>query len=169
MPLIRDGRGVDDPWVAVADGAPLPDGVPVIVSLQRWQAERDLLVERNAPVGVRLKSSELADTIAADAGRLALIALEFPAFRDGRAYSTARLLRERHGFKGELRAVGQVLRDQFLFMQRCGFDAFEVDEAQAAAWQQAIGEFSVFYQPTGDGRPSAVQLRQQKAATRAAE
>jgi uncharacterized protein (DUF934 family) len=118
---------------------------------------------------VRLKSSELADAIAADAGRLALIALEFPAFRDGRAYSTARLLRERHGFKGELRAVGQVLRDQFLFMQRCGFDAFEVEEAQAAAWQQAIGEFSVFYQPAADGRPTAVQLRQQKTGTRAAE
>jgi uncharacterized protein (DUF934 family) len=169
MPLIKDGRRVDDLWVAVADDAPLPAGRPVIVSLKRWQAEHDLLVERDAPVGVRLKSNELAETIAADAGRLGLIALEFPGFRDGRAYSTARLLRERHRFRGELRAVGQVLRDQFLFMQRCGFDAFEVSDAQADAWPAAIAEFSVFYQPTGDGRPTAIHLRQQKHSKRAAE
>lgn len=169
MPLIKDGRRVDDPWVAVADDAPLPVGLPVIVSLTRWQAERTLLLERNAPVGVRLKSSELAETIAADAGRLALIALEFPVFRDGRAYSTARLLRERYRFRGELRAVGQVLRDQFLFMQRCGFDAFEVSDAEVDAWPAAMAEFSVFYQPTNDGRPTAIQLRQQKHGKRAAE
>lgn len=169
MLLIKDGHPVDDPWQAVADDAVLPDAVPVVVSLQRWRAERDLLVERSAPVGVRLKSNELADSIAADVTHLALIALEFPGFRDGRAYSTARLLRERYGFRGELRAVGQVLRDQLLFMQRCGFNAFEVSNDAAAAWQQAISEFSVFYQPTDDGRLTAIQLRQRKAGTRAAE
>ena len=92
--------------------------------------------------------------------RLALVALVFPSFRDGRAYSQARLLRERYGFRGELRATGDVLRDQFLFLVRAGFDAFEVKkDADAAAFAEAVGRYSVFYQPTGDGRPSALRQR----------
>src|SRR5439155_14573700 len=84
----------------------------------------------------------------------ALIALVFPKFSDGRAFSQARLLRERYGFRGELRATGQVLRDQFLFLLRAGFDAFEVTkDADAAAFTDAERRYSVFYQPTGDGRP----------------
>ena len=86
--------------------------------------------------------------------------LVFPSFRDGRAYSQARLLRERHGFEGELRATGQVLRDQFLFMLRAGFDAFEViKDADAEAFAQASRRYSVFYQPTGDGRATARAAR----------
>ncbi len=94
-----------------------------------------------------------------------MIALEFPSFGDGRAYSYARLLRERHGYRGELRAVGNVLRDQALFMRRCGFDAFEVAEGTGiAGWREALGEISVFYQPTEDGRPATPALRNQGAA-----
>jgi uncharacterized protein (DUF934 family) len=89
-----------------------------------------------------------------------VIALEFPKFGDGRAYSYARLLRERYGFRGELRAVGNVLRDQALFMLRCGFDAFEVTEGTPIeGWREALGEISVVYQPTADGRPVAHGLR----------
>ena len=92
--------------------------------------------------------------------RLALVALVFPVFRDGRAFSQARLLRERYGFRGELRATGQVLRDQFLFMLRAGFDAFEVTkDADAEAFAQASRRYSVFYQPTGDGRATARAAR----------
>src|SRR5258705_5208673 len=84
----------------------------------------------------------------------------FPTFRDGRAYSQARLLRERHGFKGELRATGQVLRDQFVFMLRAGFDAFEVKkESDAEAFAATVKRYSVFYQPTGDGRITALHRR----------
>ena len=80
----------------------------------------------------------------------------FPTFKDGRAYSQARQLRERYGFRGELRATGDVLRDQFLFLARAGFDAFEVKkDADAAAFGEAIARYSVFYQPAGDG--TAVQ------------
>jgi uncharacterized protein (DUF934 family) len=94
--------------------------------------------------------------------RLAVIALVFPTFRDGRAYSQARLLRERHGFKGELRATGQVLRDQFVFMLRAGFDAFEVKkESDAEAFAATVKRYSVFYQPTGDGRLTALHRRMQ--------
>ena len=84
----------------------------------------------------------------------------FPGFRDGRAYSQARILRERYGFGGELRATGQVLRDQFLFLLRAGFDSFEVTkEADAAAFAESIRRFDVFYQPTGDGRATAFRRR----------
>src|SRR5258708_12534363 len=80
-----------------------------------------------------------------------------PAYRDWRAYSQARLLRERHGFKGELRATGQVLRDQFVFMLRAGFDAFEVKkESDAEAFAATVKRYSVFYQPTGDARLTAL-------------
>ena len=100
--------------------------------------------------------------------RLALVALVFPNFRDGRAYSQARLLRERYGFRGELRATGEVLRDQFLFLARAGFDAFEVKkDADAAAFAAAIARYSVFYQPTGDGRPSALRARLARPGGRA--
>jgi uncharacterized protein (DUF934 family) len=94
--------------------------------------------------------------------RLAAVALVFPSFRDGRAYSQARLLRERYGFEGELRATGQVLRDQFVFMLRAGFDAFEVKkDSDAAAFAATSKRYSVFYQPTGDGRITALNRRMQ--------
>lgn len=160
MPLIKHGVTTEDPWLRLADDEALPAAGPVIVSLERWRLERDALAALAAPVGVRLASHQPAAEIAADLERLQLIALVFPTFRDGRPYSTARLLRERHGFKGELRAVGNVLRDQFLFMSRCGFDAFEVaDDDEAAAWKKAISEFSVWYQAAADGRVPATRLR----------
>ena len=88
----------------------------------------------------------------------------FPAFRDGRAYSQARILRENLGFRGELRATGQVLRDQFLFMLRAGFDSFEVTkEVDAAAFVESTRRFDVFYQPTGDGRATALRRRLSRA------
>lgn len=155
MPLVKDGQIIDDPWQVVADGEAVPAMGPIVVSLARWQAEREQFLLRNTPLGVRLESKQRAEDIRADLGRLALVAIEFPTFRDGRAYSTARLLRERYGFTGELRAIGNVLRDQLLFMHRCGFSAFEVQGEHAAEdWRQALAEFSVFYQPTGDGRPT---------------
>jgi uncharacterized protein (DUF934 family) len=165
MPLIKHGRLSDDPWVSVGVDEPLPQGAPVIVPLARWQTERDVLLSRGTPLGVLLKSNEQAKDIAADLPHLALVALEFPTFRDGRAYSTARLLRERYHFAGELRAVGDVLRDQYLFMQRCGIDALEVsDQAALAAWSEAIREFSVFYQPAADDRLSAPLARRLRRA-----
>jgi uncharacterized protein (DUF934 family) len=160
MPLIKDGRLAADMWIAVADDVALPATGPVIVSLERFRSERETLLERGEPLGVRLHSDQLAREIGDDAKHLAVIAIDFPSFRDGRAYSTARLLRERYGFAGELRAVGNVLRDQFLFMQRCGFDAFEVaNETAVVDWRKAMAEFTVFYQAANDGRTPARTLR----------
>jgi uncharacterized protein (DUF934 family) len=165
MALISNDRLTDDPWVTVADEEALPASGPVIVSLDRWQAEREALLARGSLLGVRLASSQLASEIAADLAHFDLVALEFPTFRDGRAYSIARLLRERYGFAGELRAVGNVLRDQFMFMHRCGFDAFEVaDEGQVEAWRKAMDEISIWYQPATDGRVPATTLRHFRSA-----
>jgi uncharacterized protein (DUF934 family) len=164
MPLIKQGRVAEDTWTALADDAALPADGPVIVSLDRFRLEREALLERREPLGVRLHSNQLAREIGADARDLAHIAIEFPSFRDGRAYSTARVLRERYGFTGELRAVGDVLRDQFLFMHRCGFDAFEVANDAAADWRKAMAEFSVFYQAASDGRVPARVLRGLRSA-----
>jgi len=151
MPLIKAGELRDDPWRFLADDEALPADGPVAVSLARWRREENALVARGLPLGIRLKAGEHPLSIAEALGHFALIALEFPKFTDGRAYSYARLLRERFGYKGELRAVGQVLRDQLLFMQRCGFDAFEIAHTDAAElWRKAIAEISVFNQPTGE-------------------
>ena len=156
MPLIKDGKLVADPWQGSGDGTE----APLIVSLEAWQANEGGVQDRNAPIGIRLASDQAPALIADDVARFDVIALEFPKFNDGRAYSYARLLRERYGYKGELRAVGNVLRDQFLFMHRCGFDAFEVADASAAAvWEEALREISVWYQPTADKRRPAATLR----------
>lgn len=164
MPLIKEGVLVQDSWQLLADEDELVEG-PIVVSLDRWQSERENLLARNTPIGVRLKSDQTPALVADDLDRFAVVALEFPKFNDGRAYSYARLLRDRYGFKGEVRAVGNVLRDQFLLMQRCGFDAFEVaNEAAAAAWEKAISEISVTYQPGADARRPALALRRNRPA-----
>ena len=164
MQLIKNGAFIEDQFVTVGDDDSLPEGA-AIVSLERWQAERDALRARNAPVGVRLKSGQGPSIIAQDLDKLAVVALEFPVYRNGRAYSYARLLRERYGYKGEVRAVGNVLRDQFQFMIRCGFDALEVaDNITPEIFAECAGFFTAFYQPAADGRETVLSLRQRLAA-----
>ena len=158
--LIRNGKAVDDPFVTVTADAELPDSGAVIVGLDRWIRDRESLVARGTPLGIRLRSDQHLEAIAADLPHLSVVALEFPVFRDGRAYSHARLLRERWRFAGELRAVGDVLLEQLHFMQRVGFDAFEIAGPDPeSAWAIAMGEFSTWYQATGDGRQPARLLR----------
>jgi uncharacterized protein (DUF934 family) len=160
MPLVKAGRIVADGFVRVLDDAPVPDVVPVILPAARLLADARDLVLRRAPTGVVWPNDRRIAELAPYLDWIALVALVFPSFRDGRAYSQARLLRERHQFGGELRATGQILRDQFLFLQRAGFDAFEVaKDSDAAAFAEAVRRYSVFYQPTGDGRTSTLRAR----------
>lgn len=160
MPLLKSGRQVEDPWKRVGADEPVPEDGPVIVDLARWKAERASLLARKAPLGVLLESGTPAEEIADDLGQLALVALEFPRFNDGRSYSTARVLRERYGFVGELRAVGDVLLEQLHFMDRAGFDAFEIDsEHPEQDWRIAQSDMSVWYQPAADRRPTAIERR----------
>lgn len=163
MPLVKNKQIIEDRWSHVADGEDIPQGHAIVVSADRWLAERETLVHRNGAVGVRLRNDQSLDDIAEDLFRFGVVALEFPAFKDGRAYTQARLLRERYRFDGEVRAFGDVLRDQLLFMQRCGIDAFEIrKQADAEAFETAINEISVFYQPAARG-PGPVAAAQPSA------
>ena len=148
--IIKNRQIIEDGWQHLADDAELPEN-PVIVSLQRWKQQRTVLLERGESVGVRLPNTVNPAELAADLQKIAVIALEFPKFADGRAYSQARLLRERHGFQGEIRAVGDVLRDQVFFMTRSGFNAFELrSDRSLQDALEAFGEFSESYQPAVD-------------------
>jgi uncharacterized protein (DUF934 family) len=163
MALLKRDQIVNDPWQRMDDESPLPSGIPVIVTYERWQKERDGLVGRNGKLGIVLASDQSPDLIADDLHRFTLICLDFPKFTDGRAYSYARLLRARYDFAGEIRAVGAVLRDQLLFMRRCGFDSFDIpDGVDAADWTIAFNDFSQRYQPTVDRTPTVTQLRLEK-------
>jgi uncharacterized protein (DUF934 family) len=157
--LIKNGAFVADPYAAVTDEAPLPEG-PVLVSLTRFEKERDALLARNVPLGVRLKAEENPERLGAEVNRLSLIVLEYPKFRDGRAFSWARMLRTRLGFTGEIRAVGDFLYDQVNYQHRVGFDAWEVpDHFTLEMFQRALSEMTYVYQPSTDGRKTIRDLR----------
>jgi uncharacterized protein (DUF934 family) len=160
MPLVEGGRTVEDRYQHVADDAPLPERVPVVVSAARFLANAEELTRRDGSLGVAWPNDRRVAELAPWLGHLALIALNFPKFKDGRAYSQARLLRETYGFRGTLRATGDVLRDQFHFLVRAGFDSFEVKKpADARVFADVLARFSAYYQPGADGRPVARQRR----------
>ena len=137
MPLVKNGKISDDAFVHVADDAPLPGDGAILISAARFLGDPEAISRRVGKTGVVWPNNRDLDDLVPYLDRLAAVALVFPSFRDGRAYSQARLLRERFLYRGELRATGQVLRDQFVFMLRAGFDAFEVKkEADAEAFTQ---------------------------------
>lgn len=166
MSLLKNGQIVgEDAFQPVADDAAIPASGAVLISYARWQAEKEQLSGRNSPLGISLPNNLDVLDFGTDAERFDLIVLSFPKFSDGRAYSQARLLRERFNYKGELRATGHMLQDQLWHMQRSGFDAFEIPREDAAeAFAKASKSFSHVYQPTNDGRVSA--LKQRLAAAR---
>jgi len=162
MPLVNGGKIADDSFVKLAVDTPLPEGGDILVPAERFLSDADALLKRGGKVGVIWPNNRDIAELVPYLGKIAVVALVFPSFRDGRAYSQARLLRERHGYDGEMRATGQVLRDQFVFMSRAGFDAFEVKkDADADAFAETVKRYSVFYQPTGDGRVTALNRRMQ--------
>ena len=158
--VVREGRLQDDRFVDASGQDDLPASGPIIVSLAQWQTRRDELLARGAPLGIRLHSDQSPTLIAGDLPHFAVVALEFPKYRDGRAYTHARILKERLGYAGEIRAVGDVLQEQLHFMQRCGFNAFEIPGPDPEkAWATIAGDHTVWYQATGDGRARALDLR----------
>lgn len=171
--IIKNGRIVDDDWqvLRLAEGetpdtVALPPG-KLMVPLAVWQARQADLTDR-AEVGVWLDSAEPAGALAAEVGRLPVIGVNFPKFADGRGYSIATLMRTRHGFNGELRAIGDVLRDQFFYLTRCGFDALQPAEgkytdAQLEAALASLSDFSEPYQAAVD-RPAPVWRRLNRSA-----
>ncbi len=160
MLLAEDGRLSVDDWRHLSDDEPIPASGAITVSFARWQTDEALLRLRADKLGLRLPNTIAPQEIAGDLAHFSLIVLNFPKFTDGRAYSPARLLRTRFGYTGELRADGNVLRDQLLFMRRCGFNSFVVGErAIAEDWAKAFSEFDVFYQAAPDHRPWVMRQR----------
>ncbi len=152
--IIKNNEVVDESWHLLPKDTTL-DGLSncddLIVPLRLWVEHSRALLVRDGGLGVWLDSDEEAEQIGEDANQFQVIALNFPAFTDGRSFSNARLLRDRYGFKGELRAIGDVLRDQLFYMSRCGFDAFAIrpdkDPYEAL---QGLRDFSVTYQAATD-------------------
>ena len=148
MKVIKDKHVVDDTWHLVQDDEAADSNA--IVSLTRWNTEHAALLAAGTPVAVVLRSDESPDDVA-ERDRLALIAVDFPAFTDGRGYSTARMLRSRLHYKGEIRAIGDVMRDEMFLMSRCGIDSFAVKPGKDI--DKALGafeDFSVTYQAAAD-------------------
>jgi uncharacterized protein (DUF934 family) len=156
-----DGQAalVEDAFTHVADDQDIASG-EVILTLARFQSDGDRLIGEGRKVGVRLTAAEEVEALAYDLPRLSVVALEFPRYADGRSYTNARLLRDRYGFKGQVRAVGDVLREQAGFMVRCGFDAFEpADGSTSQEWQAAARRYRHVYQRAADDRIPAFAER----------
>ena len=149
--LIKNGALVDDVWSLrreLSSLAELGDGTREIVPLPFWLAHRDALIARGN-VGVWLAPDADPQALAGDVAELPVVAVDFPAFTDGRGYSIARLLRDRYGFKGELRAIGDILRDQLFALAECGFDAFAIrSDRDAAAALAGLRDFESIYATT---------------------
>ena len=161
--IIRRRQVVADNWQllepAADGGVAIPPAGEVIVPLTAWLTHREVLLTRTGKVGVWLGGSDDPASIAGDLPHFSIVAVNFPQFTDGRGYSIARLLRERHGWRGELRAIGDVLRDQLFYLSRCGFDAFALrsdQDPQAAL--AAFDDFSEGYQASVE-RPQPLYRR----------
>ncbi len=149
--IILDRHIVEDTWRLVEADAALPPDGDIIVPLSAWLSVGPSIAARGGRAGVWLKPDDEPGALAGDVATLPLIAVHFPHFTDGRGYSTARLLRQRYGFKGELRAFGDVLRDQLFYLHRVGFNAFAIKDGKSV--EDALGaleDFSDAYQSAVD-------------------
>jgi uncharacterized protein (DUF934 family) len=163
MPLLTGDALVADTFATVTDDSSLPESGGAIVSLARFQKDRDALLARNAPIGVVLKASENPEVLGEDVHRLSVVALDFPTFRDGRAFSWARILRTRMGYAGQVRAVGKFIYDQMNYQHRVGFDAWDVpDGFTLEQFRRAKAEMTNVYQPSTDGKKTIFQLRNER-------
>ena len=146
----------NDAFVVATEEEGVPASGGVILSLTQFREVGQALVDAGRSVGVLIQAGEAVEDIADDLPHLALVAIAFPKYRDGRGYSSARLLRDRYGYDGEIRAVGDVLREQAGPMVRCGFDAFEpADGSTPQEWLAAAHRYSHVYQRGADTRQPA--------------
>ena len=160
MRIIKDREIIEDAWVHLCDEA-LPADGKVTVPLNRWLVERDELLCRDGEIGVRLNCEALdeLDGLSADLGKIQLVVLEIPKFTDGRVFSMARLLRDRYGFREEIRVLGDFLYDQMFYLERVGVNAFEYHGPESLEDAlHAFITFSVNYQLAIDG-PGLIQRR----------
>lgn len=149
----KDGAFAEDDWVVVADDESVPMDRPAIVSLGRWRDEHDQLSARNSDIGLLLQPDAIWDDMTDDLSRFPVIAIAFPQYADGRGFSIARLLRDRDGYRGEIRAIGGYFVDQMPYLRRVGFDAFVISDPQVkASLDKGVWPEVPFYlQPIEDG------------------
>ncbi len=158
--LIKRGRIVDDPFFAIGDDEPAPSTGAILVSLKRFLADKDTLLERRLPLAVRVAPGESPQSLGDDVHKLAAVVLQVGYFKDGRAFSWARLLRQRLSYKGEIRVSGHFLKDQIAFFSRVGADAFDISQnVSPDDVDKAMREISNVYQPSVDGRRTIRELR----------
>lgn len=159
--LIRDQQLVEHDYPLLADDASLPASGKLIVSLERWRKEGEALRAPALSVGVRIPNTVNVEDLWAEISDRPLINLEFPGFADGRAYSQARVLRDRYGYRGEIRASGgAVVRDQLHSMARCGINGFELRPDQdPQVCLKAFEDFGLAYQPAADGALTVLRRR----------
>jgi len=148
--LIKDGRVIEDDWQRldgeVEAASPLP-AAKLIVPCALWRGRRDELIQRGLPLGVWLAGDQHPELIREDLRWFQVVAIHFAAFSDGRGYSSARILRDQYEYRGELRAIGDVLRDQLFQMRRCGFDSFELRaDRDAHEALDSLADFTHVYQ-----------------------
>ena len=156
--LLRDGRIVADDWSYLAEAA--GESAALILTFAEWQNDRAAWLARGGRLGVVLQPADKVELLAPDLSRLELIGAQFSGPSEGRGYSQARVLREQWKFGGELRATGFVRRDQLFFMARCGFNSFELSDADIEDAAAALSTFSMAYQPSNDaGLPFKLQHR----------
>ena len=164
MRVIKAGKVLEDNWQRIAaleQDQALDDG-DWIIPLGYWRVNRERLLRHKGKIAVCLNGDDKLDDLSDSLGLLELIALEFPKFTDGRSYSQARLLRDRFAYRGEIRAVGDVLRDQLFFMQRCGIDSFQLrEDKDPEDALKGLSDFTVRYQAAADGELPIYKHRQQ--------
>lgn len=148
--IIKDGAIVADTYQLITETGALP-AQDIVVSLDVWQQQQDAILAHPHKKGVMLQPDQHPEIIANDVQQLDMIALDFPAFADGRGYSYAALLRQRFGFTGELRATGDVFKDNLFYLKRCGFNSFAVRaDKDIHVALQGLNDFSESYQASVD-------------------
>jgi len=146
MKIIKDKQIIEDSWTHVADNEDISNG-DITVSLARWKKEKTELSNHQGNIGIRVSPADTVEDIAADLKNVNLIAVEFPAFTDGRAFSHARLLRSRYGYEGEIRAIGNYMPDQVFYLTRVGVNAFQLENPeQLELALSTMNDFTVKYQ-----------------------
>ena len=146
MKIIKDKQIIEDSWTHIADSDEITNG-DITVSLARWKKEKADLNDHQGNIGIRISPADTIEDIATDLKKVTLIAIEFPAFTDGRGFSHTRLLRSRYGFEGEIRAIGNYMPDQVFYLSRVGVNAFQLEnpkELQLAL--STMNDFTVKYQ-----------------------
>ena len=150
MKIIKDKQIIEDNWTHIADSDEITSG-DITVSLSRWKKDKSELSDHLGNIGIRILPADSIDDIAADLKTLKLVAVEFPAFTDGRAFSHARLLRSRYGFEGEIRAIGNYMPDQVFYLSRVGVNAFQLENPeQLKLALSTMNDFTVKYQASSD-------------------